>query len=100
MKSDPASARRFLVMRLGAIGDCLRVLPAVARLRRERPDAVIGWAVEHWVHPVLSGNPLIDRFHILDRRELKGGLSRALAEVRRFTREVRAHDYEVLLEFH
>jgi len=100
MKSAPQNARRFLVMRLGAIGDCLRVLPAVARLRRERPDAEIGWAVVHWVRPVLAGNPLIDRFHVLDRRELKGGLRRALAEVRRFTREVRAQDYEVLLEFH
>jgi len=100
MKPTPTNARRFLVMRLGAIGDCLRVLPAVARLRRERPDATIGWAVEHWVHPVLVGNPLIDRFHILDRRELKGGVRRALAETRRFAREVKAHDYEVLLEFH
>jgi ADP-heptose:LPS heptosyltransferase len=87
-------------MRLGAIGDCLRVLPAVARIKRERPDAEIGWAVEHWVLPALKGNPLVDRFHVLDRRELKGGLRRALAEIRRFTREVRAHDYEVLLEFH
>ncbi len=100
MKSVPQNARRFLVMRLGAIGDCLRVLPAVARLKRERPDAEIGWAVEHWVAPVLRGNPLIDRLHVLDRRELKGGARRALAEVRRFTREVRQHDYEVLLEFH
>jgi ADP-heptose:LPS heptosyltransferase len=100
MKSDSTKARRFLVMRLGAIGDCLRVLPAVARLRRERPDADIGWAVEHWVYPALKGHPLVNRFHVLDRRELKGGLRRALAEVRRFTREVKAHDYEVLLEFH
>ncbi|MGQ0586938.1 MAG: glycosyltransferase family 9 protein [Gammaproteobacteria bacterium] len=100
MKSDPTRARRFLVIRLGAIGDCLRVLPAVARLRRERPDAEIGWAVEHWVLPALKGNPLVTRFHVLDRRELKGGMRRALAEVRRFTREVKQHDYEVLLEFH
>jgi ADP-heptose:LPS heptosyltransferase len=87
-------------MRLADIGDCLRVLTAVARLKRERPDAEVGWAVEHWVAPVLRGNPLIDRLHVLDRRELKGGARRALAEVRRFTREVRAHGYEVLLEFH
>jgi heptosyltransferase-1 len=100
MKSVPTHARRILVMRLGAIGDCLRVLPAVARLRKARPDAEIGWAVEHWVLPALKGNPLVDRFHVLDRRELKAGASRALAEIRRFTREVKAHDYEVLLEFH
>lgn len=92
--------RRILVMRLGAIGDCLRVLPAVARLRQARPDVTIGWAVEHWVYPVLAGNPLVDRFHILDRRELKGGPRRALAEIRRFTQDVKAQNYEVLLEFH
>jgi len=100
MPTLPQNPRRILVMRLGAIGDCLRVLPAVARIRKERPDAQIGWAVEHWVAPALRGNPLIDRLHVLDRRELKGGLRRALAEIRRFTREVKAHDYEVLLDFH
>ena len=100
MKSNPAQARRYLVMRLGAIGDCLRVLPAVARLKRERPGCEIGWAVEHWVAPVLRGNPLIDRLHVLDRRELRGGMIRALREVRRFTRDVKQNDYEVLLEFH
>lgn len=87
-------------MRLGAIGDCLRVLPAVARLRREFPQAEIAWCVEHWVQPVLSGNPLIDRFHVLDRRELKGGVARALREVRRLTHDIRQHDYDVVLDFH
>lgn len=92
--------RRILVMRLGAIGDCLRVLPAVARLRRELPDAHIAWAVEHWVFPVLAGHPAINRFHVLDRRELKGGWRRAWTEVRRFTAEVRAERYDVILDFH
>lgn len=92
--------RKILVMRLGAIGDCLRVLPAVARLRRDLPEAEIGWAVEHWVQPVLAGNPAISRFHVLDRRELKAGLRRAWREVWRFTREVKAENYDVVLDFH
>ena len=95
-----AGRERILVMRLGAIGDCLRVLPAVQRLRKEKPDAHIGWAVEHWVHPVLAGNPLIDRFHILDRRELKGGFSRAWREMRRTAQEIRGEHYDVLIDFH
>ena len=37
--------QRILVIRLGAIGDALRVLPAVRRLRIERPEAIIGLAV-------------------------------------------------------
>jgi heptosyltransferase-1 len=98
--TQPIPAKRILVMRLGAIGDCLRVLPAVARLRRDLPDAHIAWAVEHWVQPVLAGHPGINRFHVLDRRELKGGLRRALAEVRRFNAEVRAENYDVVLDFH
>jgi ADP-heptose:LPS heptosyltransferase len=93
-------AQRILVMRLGAIGDCLRALPAVVRLRRERPDAHIAWAVERGVQPVLSGHPAIDRFHLLDRGALDGGWRRALAEGRRFAAEVRAESYDVVLDFH
>ena len=35
-------ANSFLVVRLGAIGDALRVCPAIRRLRHERPDATVG----------------------------------------------------------
>jgi ADP-heptose:LPS heptosyltransferase len=93
-------ASRILVVRLGAIGDALRVLPAVRRLRLERPAATIGWAVESWVHPVLSGNPNVDRFHVLRRAELSAGPVRALREVLRFARELRLQHYEVVLDFH
>ncbi len=98
--SRSADARRFLVVRLGAIGDALRVLPAVRRLRLEQPAATIAWAVEHWVHPVLAGNPNVDRFHVLDRAALRAGPRRALPEIVRFLRELRAGEYEVVLDFH
>lgn len=99
---DPrlAAARRILIVRLGAIGDVLRVLPALARLRRERPLAEIGWAVEHWVAPILEGHPMVDRLHILDRKALKSGALGAGREMLRVAREIRAEDYELLLDFH
>lgn len=99
-RAESAPAKRILVVRLGAIGDALRVLPAVRSLRLARPEALIGWAVENWVHPVLEGNPNVDRFHVLDRRELRGGVRRALAESRRFIAEVRAEGYDTVLDFH
>jgi len=92
--------KRFLVMRLGAIGDCLRVLPAVRRLRREIPDAHIGWAVENWVYPVLAGNPNVDRFHVLNRTRLGAGPRKFLGEARRFLADVSEGEYDVLLDFH
>lgn len=91
---------KILVVRLGAIGDCLRVLPAVARLRQEFPDSHIAWAVEHWVYPVLAGNPLVDEFYILDRGKLKAGPGSAIREIWRLSSEIRAGDYDVLLDFH
>jgi ADP-heptose:LPS heptosyltransferase len=91
---------RVLVVRLGAIGDVLRTLPAVRRLRVARPDVHIGWAVEDWVYPVVAGNPSVDRFHVLQRRELSAGPGRALREARRLLGEIRAEGYDVALDFH
>jgi heptosyltransferase I len=94
------SPSRVLVVRFGAIGDALRTLPAVRRLRVAKPGVTIGWAVEQWVLPVLAGNPNVDRFHVLDRRELRGGPLRALREVARLQREIRSVGYDTVLDFH
>ena len=93
-------ANSFLVVRLGAIGDALRVCPAVRRLRRERPNATIAWAVEQWAYPLLASNGDVDRFHILDRRKLRRGWRSGAGEFLRFLREVRSQRYEVALDFH
>ncbi len=95
-----AEAESYLVVRLGALGDALRVCPAVRRLRRERPHARIAWAVEDWVHPLLAPTREVDRFHILRRGELRAGGLRAFGEWRRFIGEIRAARYDVALDFH
>lgn len=84
-------------MRLGAIGDVLRTLPAVRRLRVERPDVTIGWAVEDRAYPIIADNPNIDHCHLLSRRG--GGLD-GIKEVVRFIREIRRCRYDVVLDFH
>ena len=93
-------SKRILLIRLGAIGDVLRVLPAARRLRVAEPDAEIGWLIEDWAYPVVSGHPAIDRFHILDRSALNRGPRVALAEIRRVVSDARSRDYEVSLDFH
>ena len=52
---------RILVVRLGAMGDIIHTLPAVADLRAAAPDAQIVWAVDRRWMPILKGNPAIDR---------------------------------------
>lgn len=100
MAAALTEADSFLAVRLGALGDALRVCPAVRRIRRERPRARIGWAVEDWVHPLLAPSRDVDHFHILRRGELRAGGLRALREWRRFLGELRAARYDVALDFH
>lgn len=52
--------RRILVVRLGAMGDVIHTLPAVARLKRAFPAARIAWAIEPRWAALLSGNPCVD----------------------------------------
>lgn len=95
--APPASV---LVVRLGAIGDCLRVLPALARLKRGLPQAEIGWVVDSRTAPLLRGHPAITRLHVVDARVLKSGPLAALGELRRAGRELRGARYEVAIDFH
>ena len=41
-----SNALRVLIVRVGAMGDVLHGLPAVAALRSALPDCFIGWAIE------------------------------------------------------
>jgi len=37
---------RVLIVRIGAMGDVLHAMPAVAALRERHPEWTIGWAIE------------------------------------------------------
>ncbi len=52
--------RRILVVRLGAMGDIIHALPAVARLKCSFPRARITWAVESRWASLLDENPYVD----------------------------------------
>jgi heptosyltransferase-1 len=59
---------RILIVRIGAMGDVLHALPAVAALREQWPAAHIGWAIDPRWESLLSartqqGSALVDRIH-------------------------------------
>lgn len=86
--------------RLGAIGDCLRVLPSVHRLRVAFPEASIGWVVGDLVRPLLEGHPDIDRLHVLSGRAMRAGVGSAVRELHRAGAELAATRYDVAIDFH
>jgi lipopolysaccharide heptosyltransferase I len=80
ISSEKNRPRRVLIVRIGAMGDVLHAMPAVAALRQRHPDWFIGWAIDPcWrellqapaIHGRGAGMPLIDRCYEVPTREWK-----------------------------
>ena len=79
----------ILMVRMGAMGDIIHTLPAVAWLSQLSP-ARISWLVEPRWAPLLEENPLVDRV-VLFRRD-PGGIFQCL-------RELRSASYDFAVDF-
>lgn len=77
-----ASTNTILVVRLGAMGDVLHALPAVASLKKSFPERKIIWLISHCWAPLLAGNPYVDELRFFDRS--------SFGELRRVWHELRA----------
>ncbi len=95
----------MLVIRLGAVGDVVRTLPAFAELRRRLPGAHIAWLVEPGAEGVLAGQPGIDERIVFPRAALEEMLAahRYLAfarDVFGFAAGLRRHRFDLVVDFH
>ncbi len=79
---EPNPAVRILVVRLGAMGDVIHTLPAVASLKHSLPGSHVTWAIAPQWAPLLDGNVFVDRRILVERTSLSG-LWRARQELRR-----------------
>jgi heptosyltransferase I len=78
LQDNPERERlRVLVLRLGAMGDVLHALPAVAALRARLPECHVGWVIEPRWAPLLMADgatphtpamPLVDVVHTANAR--------------------------------
>jgi heptosyltransferase I len=84
-------AERFLLVRLGSLGDVVHALPAAAALRETFPDARVDWVVDRKWARVLEGNPDLNEAIVLDRTSPAG-----IAAV---VRRLRAADYTCAIDF-
>jgi heptosyltransferase-1 len=63
---------RILVVRLGAMGDIIHTLPAVASLKHSFPGSHLTWVVEPRWAPLLEENPFVNKVEVLHRGDLRG----------------------------
>jgi ADP-heptose:LPS heptosyltransferase len=102
---SPPAAERILVLRLGAVGDVVRTLPAVSRLRAAYPGAEITWLVEPAAASAVQGQPWVDEVLVFPRPALaqalrRRELARLSRELRPFLRDLRRRRFDLALDFH
>jgi heptosyltransferase-1 len=101
----------ILIIRLGAMGDVLHAMPAVAALREANPEAKMGWVIERrWAELLIdpdtgavataSRRNLVDLVHVVDtlgwRKELFSATS--FYGMRRAISRLRAERYTTALD--
>lgn len=103
----PASptAERIAIIRLGAVGDVVRTLPAVSAVRAGYPDARLSWIVEPGSAALLRAQPWVDEVRVFPRPELvahlrKRAFGAAWALLRGFATELRAQRFDLVIDFH
>ena len=74
---------RFLIVRLGSLGDVIHAIPAAAALRARYPDARIDWMVDPRYIELLQLVPGLDGLIAIDPRRSKAGLLAQLWALRR-----------------
>jgi len=85
---------RFLLVRLGSLGDIVHAIPVAGALRRAFPSATIDWLVSARHREFLDFVPVLDRRLVIhDRGEVEGGLG-ILAMVR----ALRKNQYDVVFD--
>lgn len=88
---------RILIVRMSAIGDVVRVLPALHCLRDALPNAQIDWVVERKAADVVVDNPDIDDVLVFERSK---EARKAAREFVALCRRVRARRYDIVFDFH
>jgi heptosyltransferase I len=68
----PMADQRFLLVRLGSLGDVIHALPAASALRDTFPDARIDWAIDPKWQRLLQGNPDLNEIVSVDRKSPAG----------------------------
>lgn len=109
-KKNSIPPQRLLVVRLGAMGDIIHTLPAVAALRVAFPQTALGWLVEErWAELLsaychqagFSSRLLVDKIHTVNTKRWRKAMleSQTWNEIVGSVRDFRAPHYEVAVDF-
>ena len=100
------NSQKILVLRLSAVGDVIRTLPAVKALKEQVPSSSITWIVEEPSQAFLESQPEVDSVILFPRKRWTKGMKslgtvwQTIREMRRFVAGLRKRKFDVVLDFH
>ena len=62
---------RILIVRLSAIGDCILSVPLLNSIRRNFPDARVGWVIEKASSQLIQGHSALDDLFVISKQTFK-----------------------------
>jgi lipopolysaccharide heptosyltransferase I len=98
--------QKILVLRLSAVGDVIRTLPAVKALKERCPSSQITWVVEEPSKDFLESQPEVDEIVLFPRKRWTQGIRsprawwRTAKEMSQLVKELRRRQFDVVLDFH
>jgi len=98
--------QKFLILRLSAVGDVIRTLPAVKALKEYFPSSTITWIVEEPSRSFLESQHEIDEVILFPRKKWTQGMKSlteiwgTIGEMRGFVDGLRKRKFDVVLDFH
>jgi lipopolysaccharide heptosyltransferase I len=99
-------SQKVLILRLSAVGDVIRTLPAAKALKEQHPFSSITWVVEEPSLSFLKSQPEVDEVILFPRKRWTQGIKSlrkiwgTIGEMRRFAEDLRKRKFDVVLDFH
>lgn len=98
---------KILVLRLGAIGDIIRTMPAVKYINENvfKGKAEIHWIAESHNSVILEGLPYVHKVISLPRKEWQKkffsfSIFKTVSEIRNLIKNLRKENYDIAVDFH
>lgn len=97
---------KILIIRLSAVGDVLRTLPAFHIVRRNFPEAKIDWIVEKPAKDILEAHPDINTVIVFPKKEIVSKLRsrktffKGLKQFLLLMKDIRREKYDLVIDFH
>jgi len=98
-------SHKILILRLSAVGDVIRTLPAIKALKEHTPSSIT-WIVEEPSQDLLESQPEVDEVILFPRKRWTQGMKSlrrmwgTIGEMGEFIMGLRKRRFDVVLDFH